>query len=264
MGLSFVAVLTFVSMLAPLLAPNDPVEQDLKNRLQVFSWKYPLGTDEMGRCVLSRLIYGARVSLLIAVAVVAITGTLGTSLGLLSGYFGKAIDEILMRLVDMLTAFPGLVLALVMAGILGPGILNVIFSLCIVGWTRYARLVRGCVLSAKKRTFVEATRALGTSDTYILFRHILPEILSPVIVMATLGMGWAILAAAAMNFLGFGVQPPTPEWGSMINSGRSFLRVAHHLVTYPGLAIMLTVLAFNFLGDGLRDALAPKRREDFR
>ncbi len=259
-GLIIVFCLVVGALLAPLIAPHDPVKPDLDSRLRAPSWAYPLGTDEIGRCILSRLIYGGRVSLLIGIVVVAVISILGTFLGLISGYTGGIVDEILMRAVDVLLAFPGLILALVISGLLGPGLLNVILALSVVGWTRYARLVRGCVMSAKEKSFVEATRALGTNNSYIMFRHILPEALSPVIVMATLGMGWAILAAAALNFLGFGVQPPTPEWGSMLNSGRSFLRIAPHLTTFPGLAIMLTVLAFNFLGDGLRDALDPRRK----
>jgi peptide/nickel transport system permease protein len=176
-------------------------------------------------------------------------------IGLLSGYTGGITDELIMRVTDVFLAFPGIVLALVVAGVLGPGLTNAMLALALIGWTGYARLVRGCVLSAREKTFVEATQALGAGHAYIMFRHILPEVLGPVLVMATLGMGWTILSAAALSFLGLGAQPPVPEWGAMLSSGRPYLRTAWHLSTFPGLAIMMVVLAFNFLGDGLNDAL---------
>ena len=260
-GLVIVVSLVLMAILAPFIVPHDPIELHLDLRLLSPSWQYPLGTDDLGRCILSRLIYGTRVSLQVGVMVVGITAISGSLLGLTAGYLGGIIDEIIMRIVDVLLAFPGLILALVIAGLLGPGLFNVMLALSVVGWTRYARVVRGCVLSAKERGFVEAARAIGSSNFYIMFRHVLPEALSPVIVMSTLGMGWTILSAAALSFLGLGAQPPMPEWGSMLNSGRAFLRVAPHLITFPGLAIMVTVLAFNFLGDGLRDALDPRQKK---
>ncbi len=260
-GLAIVVSLVLMAILAPFIVPHDPIELHLDLRLLSPSWQYPLGTDDLGRCILSRLIYGTRVSLQVGVMVVGITAISGSLLGLTAGYLGGIIDEIIMRIVDVLLAFPGLILALVIAGLLGPGLFNVMLALSVVGWTRYARVVRGCVLSAKERGFVEAARAIGSSNFYIMFRHVLPEALSPVIVMSTLGMGWTILSAAALSFLGLGAQPPMPEWGSMLNSGRAFLRVAPHLITFPGLAIMVTVLAFNFLGDGLRDALDPRQKK---
>jgi len=260
-GLAITLLLVLVALLAPSIAPHDPVEQHLDLRLLSPSWQYPLGTDDLGRCVLSRIIYGTRISLQVGVVVVGITTTLGTLLGLIAGYRGRIIDEVIMRIVDVLLAFPGLILALVIAGLLGPGLFNVMLALSVIGWTRYARVVRGCVLSAKERTFVEASRALGSSNFHIMFHHVLPEALSPVIVMATLGMGWTILSAAALSFLGLGAQPPMPEWGSMLSSGRAFLQVAPHLTTFPGVAIMVTVLAFNFLGDGLRVALDPRQKK---
>lgn len=260
-GLVIVVSLVLMAILAPFIVPHDPIEQHLDLRLLSPSWQYPLGTDDLGRCILSRLIYGTRVSLQVGVMVVGITAISGSLLGLTAGYLGGIIDEIIMRIVDVLLAFPGLILALVIAGLLGPGLFNVMLALSVVGWTRYARVVRGCVLSAKEKGFVEAARAIGSSNFYIMFRHVLPEALSPVIVMSTLGMGWTILSAAALSFLGLGAQPPMPEWGSMLNSGRAFLRVAPHLTTFPGLAIMVTVLAFNFLGDGLRDALDPRQKK---
>nr|BEL01496.1 ABC transporter permease [Dehalococcoides mccartyi] len=257
-GLIIIICFILTATLAPLIAPHSPTEQHLSLKLSPPSWEYPLGTDNLGRCVLSRIIYGAQTSLQIAVVVVGITGLLGTTLGLLAGYFGGLLDEIIMRITDVVLAFPGLILALVVAGLLGPGLFNVMLALAIVGWTSYARVVRGCVLSAKEKTFVEAARALGDSEAHILLRHILPEVMAPVIVMATLGMGSTILSAAGLSFLGLGVQPPTPEWGAMMNSGRDFLEAAPHLIIFPGLAILFTVLSFNFLGDGLRDALDPR------
>ena len=205
--------------------------------------------------------YGTRVSLQIGVIVVGIAACTGVVLGLIAGYWGRIIDEIIMRIVDVMLAFPGIILALVIAGLLGPGLFNVMLALTLVGWTRYTRVVRGCVLSVKERGFVEAARAIGSGDAHILARHILPEVMAPVIVMATLGMGWTILGAAALSFLGLGAQPPIAEWGSMLNSGRAFMRQAPHHMTFPGLAIMVTVLAFNFLGDGLRDTLDPRQEK---
>jgi peptide/nickel transport system permease protein len=193
--------------------------------------------------------------------VVGVTVLIGTSLGLISGFAGGVVDEAIMRVVDILLAFPGLILSLVIAGLLGPGLFNVMLALAIVGWTGYARIVRGCVLSEKEKGFVEAARALGGSKYYIMFRHILPEVLTPVIVMATLGMGGTILSSAALGFLGLGVQPPAPEWGSMLNEGRTYLQLAPQCTIFSGLAIMLTVLAFNFLGDGLQDIMNPKRKK---
>ncbi|MBT9159844.1 MAG: nickel transporter permease [Dehalococcoidia bacterium] len=259
-GLAIVLSLTLVAILAPFIAPHDPIEQNLGLRLLSPSWQYLLGTDALGRCIMSRLIYGTRVSLQIGVMVVGITALLGTLLGLIAGYVGGVVDEGIMRIVDVFLAFPGLILALVIAGLLGPGLFNIMLALSVIGWTGYARVVRGCVLSAKERGFVEATRALGGSNLYIMFRHVLPEALSPVIVMATLGMGGVILSTAALSFLGLGAQPPMPEWGSMLSGGRAFMRTAPHLTIFPGLAIMVTILSLNFLGDGLRDALDPRQK----
>ena len=253
-GLVIIALLMLVAIFAPLFSPHDPIEQHLHLRLLSSSRQYPLGTDDLGRCIMSRLVYGARVSLQVGIVVVGITAISGTLLGLVAGYSGGIIDEVIMRIVDVFLAFPGLILALVIAGVLGPGLFNIMLALSVVGWTKYARVVRGCVLSAKEKAFVEAARALGGSNFHIMFRHVLPEALPSVIVLATLGMGGVILSAAALSFLGLGAQPPMPEWGSMLNSGRTFLQVAPHLTVFPGLAIMITVLAFNFLGDGLRDA----------
>jgi peptide/nickel transport system permease protein len=255
LGMGIIGIFIVAALFAPWLAPHDPIAQNLGHRLYPPCWTYPLGTDDLGRCVLSRLIHATRISLKIGILVVGITAIGGSMIGLLSGYTGGITDELIMRVTDVFLAFPGIVLALVVAGVLGPGLTNAMLALALIGWTGYARLVRGCVLSAREKTFVEATQALGAGHAYIMFRHILPEVLGPVLVMATLGMGWTILSAAALSFLGLGAQPPVPEWGAMLSSGRPYLRTAWHLSTFPGLAIMMVVLAFNFLGDGLNDAL---------
>ena len=255
-GAGIILVLIFIAVLAPFIAPHDPIEQNLEHRLLSPNTEYLLGTDNLGRCILSRLIHGTSVSLQIGVMVVGIASIIGVTLGLIAGYRGGLTDELIMRIVDILLAFPGIILALAIAGILGPSLYNVMLALAVIGWTSYARVVRGSVLSVKEKEFVEAARALGTGEARIMFRHILPNVMAPVIVMATLGMAHVILAAAALSFLGLGAQPPTPEWGSMLNDGRAFMRTAPHLTIFPGLAIMVTVLAFNFLGDALRDILA--------
>lgn len=263
-GAVIILTLLFIAIFAPFIAPHDPIEQNLEKRLLPPNKEYPFGTDHLGRCILSRIIYGTRASLQIGVIVVGISSIIGVVLGLIAGFRGGLIDEIIMRTVDILLAFPGIILALVIAGILGPSLFNVMLALSLIGWTSYARVVRGTVLSVKEKEFVEAAKALGASDTRIMFYHILPNVMTPVIVMATLGMAHVILAAAALSFLGLGAQPPTPEWGSMLNDGRAFIQTAPHLTIFPGLTIMVTVLAFNFLGDGLRDALDPQLKERIR
>lgn len=263
-GLIIIISLAFIALFAPFIAPHDPIEQNLEKRLLPPCREYPMGTDDLGRCLLSRIIYGARVSLQLGVIVVGIITVIGVTLGLISGYYGGIVDEIIMRLVDVVLAFPGIILALAVAGALGPGLFNVMLALAMVGWTGLARVVRGSVLSVKQKEFVESARALGCSDLHIMTRHILPNVMAPVIVLATLDMAFIILAAAGLSFLGLGAQPPTPEWGSMLNNGRAFMRTAPHLTTFPGLAIMVAVLAFNFLGDGLRDALDPRQQRELK
>ena len=263
-GLIIIISLAFIALFAPFIAPHDPIEQNLDKRLLTPCREYPMGTDDLGRCLLSRIIYGARVSLKLGVIVVGIITVIGVTLGLISGYYGGIVDEIIMRLVDVVLAFPGIILALAVAGALGPGLFNVMLALAMVGWTGLARVVRGSVLSVKQKEFVESARALGCSDLHIMTRHILPNVMAPVIVLATLDMAFIILAAAGLSFLGLGAQPPTPEWGSMLNNGRAFMRTAPHLTTFPGLAIMVAVLAFNFLGDGLRDALDPRQQRELK
>ena len=263
-GLIIIITLAFIALFAPFIAPHDPIEQNLEKRLLPPCREYPMGTDDLGRCLLSRIIYGARVSLQLGVIVVGIITVIGVTLGLISGYYGGIVDEIIMRLVDVVLAFPGIILALAVAGALGPGLFNVMLALAMVGWTGLARVVRGSVLSVKQKEFVESARALGCSDLHIMTRHILPNVMAPVIVLATLDMAFIILAAAGLSFLGLGAQPPTPEWGSMLNNGRAFMRTAPHLTTFPGLAIMVAVLAFNFLGDGLRDVLDPRQQRELK
>ncbi len=256
-GTALIVALCLVALLAPYIAPHDPLDPNLPQRLQSPGGEYLLGTDNLGRCIFSRIVYGTRITLKLGAIVVGITSCTGVLLGAVAGYRGGVVDEVVMRLVDVLLAFPGIILALVIAGLLGPSLYTIMFALSLIGWTSYARVVRGAVLSVKEREFVEAVRSLGAGEVRILFRHVLPNVMAPVIVMATLGLAHVILSAAALSFLGLGVQSPEPEWGAMLNLGRDFLRTAPNMTIFPGLAIMLTVLSFNFLGDGLRDALDP-------
>ncbi len=257
-GMIIILVLVGTAIFAPMLVPHNPNEQCLNQALKGPCLEYPCGTDEFGRCIFSRIIFGARISLEIGIAVTAVSAAVGIALGLAAGFYGGAVDEIIMRIVDIFLAFPGLILALVVAGLLGPGILNVMVALALVGWMGYARVVRGTVLAEKEREFIETARSLGANDLYIMFRHLLPNVIAPVIIMASVGIGYAILASAGLSFLGLGAQPPTAVWGSMLSDGKSYLQTAPHLTIFPGLAILITVLAFNFLGDGLRDLLDPR------
>ncbi len=257
-GFSIVALLLVLSIFAPLIAPHNPIEQDLESRLSLPSWEYPLGADNLGRCIFSRILFGTRVSLLIALIVIAITSAAGTIIGLVSGYFGGILDAFLMRIVDVLLSLPAIIIALLIAGILGPSLFNIMLALTLVGWTGYARVMRSSVLSVRKKEFVLAEQALGAGHMRILFFHILPNAIVPILVMMTLGMGYVILTISALSFIGLGAQPPTPELGSMLNSGRAFMQTAPHVMVFPGLAIMIAVLGFNFLGNGLRDVLFQK------
>jgi peptide/nickel transport system permease protein len=260
-GLAIILLLVIVAAIAPVFVPHHPYEQDLEKAFLPPSLEYPFGTDDFGRCIFSRIIFGTRISLAIGVVVTAISAVTGIILGMLAGFYSGIVDEVIMRIVDIFLAFPGLILALVIAGLLGPGMFNVLFALSLVGWMGYARVVRGVVMAEKEKNFVETARALGAGSLYIMYRHLLPNVLAPVIVMATLGIGQAILAAAGLSFLGLGAQPPVPVWGSMLNDGKMYLQTAPHLTIFPGLAIMITVLSFNFLGDGLRDLFDPRLRE---
>ena len=260
-GTVIIILLVFAAIFAPVLVPHDPNAQSLNQALMGPCTDYPFGTDEFGRCILSRIIFGARISLEIGLVVTAVSVAAGVALGMVAGFYGGKTDEVIMRIVDIFLAFPGLIFALVVAGLLGPGTLNVMIALALVGWMSYARVVRGAVIAEKKKEFIETARSLGASDFYIMFRHLLPNIIAPVIVMASVGIGHAILAAASLSFLGLGAQPPAPVWGSMLSYGKSYLQTAPHLTIFPGLAIMVTVLAFNFLGDGLRDMLDPRLKK---
>ena len=254
-GILLIAFLCVLALFAPEIAPHDPLAQRLDSRLLFPSSEYPFGTDELGRCIFSRVIYGTRISLGIGLLVVAVTSITGTSLGLLSGYMGGVLDEVIMRGIDIVMAFPNIILALVIAGLLGPGFSSVVLALAFTQWPAYARLVRGQVLSLRKRAFVEAARALRPSSFYIMRKHILPNCMEPVIVLGTLEIAHVIIFAAALSFLGLGIQPPSPEWGSMLKAGVPYLRTAPHLTFFPGLMIIFTVFAFNFAGDGLRESL---------
>jgi peptide/nickel transport system permease protein len=260
-GAAIIAVLVVTALLAPWLAPRSVSDQELPRRLDPPSAERPLGCDELGRDILSRMIHGSRISLRVGLSVVLISGGLGLLIGMISGYCGGLVDELLMRLIDILLAFPGILLAIAMVAVLGPGLNHVIIALCLIGWVGYARLARGQTLLVKELDFVTAARAQGCGPLRLMFRHVAPNILGPVIVQATLGMAGAILAEAGLSFLGLGVVPPAPSWGAMLNTGCSHLSTAPHLTLFPGLAIMLVVLGFNFLGDGLRDVLDPKLKK---
>jgi len=257
-GLIVVALLVTLALAAPVVAPHDPAVQQPSTRLAAPSLSYPLGTDNLGRCLLSRLLYGSRVSLTAALAASLLALGLGVGVGAVSGYVGGWVDAALMRVVDLILAFPLLVLALAITGFLGVGMKSVLIGIVSVWWASYARIVRALVLSMRERPFVEAARSVGAGHARIITRHVLPNVVAPVIVLATLEIGGLILAVSGLNFLGLGVRPPTPEWGAMLNDGRPFLRSAPQLMIYPGLLMSLAVLGFNLLGDGLRDALDPR------
>jgi peptide/nickel transport system permease protein len=256
-GAAIVCAAVLAAILGPSLIGMDPAGQDLPLRLEGPSRVHWLGLDELGRDILVRLFTGARISLLVGIVVVGISASVGTILGSIAGYYGGIADEAVGRVSDILMAFPGLLLAIAIVAVLGPSLTNVVFALASIGWVGYARLVRGQVLKVRELEYVQAARALGASTTRILMRHVVPAALPALIVQATLGMGGAILAEASLSFLGLGVQPPTPSWGTMLNFGRAHLLDAPHLTIFPGLAIAVLVLGFNFLGDGLRDALDP-------
>lgn len=257
-GLGIVVSLVLVAILAPLIARHDPAAIDPLNRLAGSSRDHPLGTDELGRDVFARLVFGARWSLGLAALATAVVMTIGIVVGLVSGFFGGVVDAVIMRLVDVLLAFPSLVLYLAIVGTLGPGIENVFIALVSISWAGYARVVRGLVLTVREREFVRAALGLGATRRRLVIRHIFPNVVSPIVVLASIQIGGTILALAALGFFGLGAQPPTPEWGTMINQGRLFLQTSPTLMIYPGIAISLSVLGFNLLGDGLRDALDPR------
>jgi peptide/nickel transport system permease protein len=256
-GAAIVCVTVLLALIGPAIAGVDPAFQNLPLRLEGPSPAHWFGLDELGRDILARLLAGARISLLVGAVVVGISASVGILLGSIAGYYGGIVDDVVSRVSDILMAFPGLLLAIAVVAVLGPSLTNVVLALTLIGWVGYARLVRGQVLRVRELEYVQAARALGAAAPRILARHIVPATLPALIVQATLGMGGAILAEASLSFLGLGVQPPTPSWGTMLNYGRSHLLDAPHLTIFPGLAIAMLVLGFNFLGDGLRDALDP-------
>jgi len=260
-GGAVVLLFVLVALLAPVLTPYPPDEGDLAKRLNPPSREHLLGTDALGRDQLSRVIYGARVSLQIQVVSVAIALVIGTLLGVLGGYYGRLIDHVIMRFMDILLAFPGIFLAISIIAVLGPGLTNLMLAAGIYSVPQFARIVRGSVLSLKEKEFVEAARAVGESDLNIIFRYLLPNAMAPVIIQTTLRMATVLLTASGLSFLGLGVQPPTAEWGAMLSTARAYLITAPHVATAPGLAIMLVVMGFNLFGDGLRDALDPRLRD---
>jgi ABC-type dipeptide/oligopeptide/nickel transport system permease subunit len=260
-GLLLTVVLVLVAIAAPLLAPFDPNAQDTIRRLEAPSHSHLLGLDDLGRDVLSRIIWGSRVSLRVGFSVVILASLIGVALGAMAGYFGGWMDTVIMRITDILLAFPGILLAIALVAVLGPSLNNVVLALVVIGWVGYARLVRGQVLKVREMEYVVAARAMGARSPRVIMRHVLPNVINPLIVMATLGLAGTILSEAALSFLGLGVQPPTPSWGAMLTSGRRYLGLANHLAIWPGLAIMLAVMGLNFLGDGLIDALDPKLRK---
>ena len=257
-ALALIVLFAACAILAPLLAPYDPLAQELGLRLRPPSGEHWLGTDSLGRDIASRILYGARISLIIGVVVVAAAGIVGTAIGLVAGYAGGLVDEALMRLTEVFLAFPALILAMAIAGALGPSLTNAIIAIAAVTWAVYARLVRGQILSLRRREFVEAARAMGASRTRIVVRHLLPNALAPLMIQASFDLGSSIIAAAGLSFIGFGAQPPTPEWGVMISEGRNYISTQPWLSLFPGLAILLAVGSFNLLGDGLRDAFDPR------
>jgi len=257
-GLIIILGLLIVAVLAPVIAPNDPYYQVAEDRLQPPSIRYPFGTDDMGRDIFSRVIWGSRLSLAASVVVLTLASSIGIVIGSIAGYMGGKVDDILMRLTDMFLAFPAMILAMVIASALGPSLLNAMLAISVVWWPWYARLIRGQILSLKNMEYVEAAKALGASNRRILWKYILPNCMAPMIVQATLDSGYAILTTASLSFIGVGALAPTPEWGSMISIGRSFILVQWWYPTFPGLAIFMAVAGFNLLGDGLRDILDPR------
>src|SRR5713226_7715158 len=261
LGLVMVCIFVLCATLAPWLAPQDPAHIDLPARLARPSFSHWMGTDELGRDVLSRVIFGARISMMVGTCVVAASLLLGLIFGCIAGYYGGRIDRIFnVVIMNAFLSFPGILLAIAFVAFLGPGLWNLILALSLGGWVGYARLVRAQVLATREKEFVEAARALGASDCRVITRHILPNMIQPVIVQAAIGMAGAVLAEATMSFLGLGVPPPVPSWGSMLNVGRSHLFDAPHVVLFPAATVMLAVLAFNFIGDALRDYLDPRAR----
>lgn len=259
-GLAIIIVLIFTAIFAPWLAPYDPFKVKTPNRLKPPSREHLLGTDDMGRDVFSRILHGSRISIMVGVVVVTISLSIGVPLGAISGYFGGKMDSSLMRITDIFLGLPSLILALAIAAALGRGIMNTMIAISITWWPWYARLVRGQTLSIREMGYIEAARAAGGSNFHIILKHVLPNCISPIIVTASMDLGYTILAAAGLGFIGLGAQPPSPEWGLMVSIGRTYMMNYPWVATFPGLAILITVLGFNLVGDGLRDLLSPRLR----
>lgn len=259
-GLGIVLALCAVALLAPFLGTRDPYAISLAEELTAPGPDHPLGTAENGVDVLAQLVYGARISLLVGLLATLVSTIAGTLVGAVGAYRGGVVDDALVRVIDVLLAFPGILLAILITAVLGPSLWNVIFALCATGWTGYARLARAQVLALRERDFVQAAKAMGASGPRIVLRHLLPNLLGPVVVQATFGLPGAMLAEASLSFLGLGVPPGTPSWGALIDQGTQYLMIAPHVALFPGVAIALSVLGFNLLGDGLRDRLDPRRR----
>ncbi|MCK4682168.1 ABC transporter permease [Candidatus Bipolaricaulota bacterium] len=260
MGVILIGALLLLAVLGPLLAPGNPYHTDPINKLLVPSKTHIFGTDSLGRDILTRVLCGARISVTISLIVLLVSGTIGTLVGITAGYFGAGIDNILMRITDIFLAFPRLILAMVVAAALGRSLNNVVLAVAFTTWTIFARLARSQALAVKEADYVESARASGATNWRILFVHILPMCISPVIIQGTIAMGGIILTVAGLGFIGFGAQPPTPEWGVMVSDGRNYLPTAWWACVFPGFAIMFTVLGFNLLGDGIRDILDPRMR----
>ncbi|WP_438445484.1 nickel ABC transporter permease subunit NikC [Gorillibacterium sp. sgz5001074] len=258
--LSILIVLVLVTVFAPWLAPHDPIQVNLANKLQSASFDYPLGTDHLGRCNLSRLLYGARFSLGFAALIFVASLGIGLVVGSIAGYRGGVIDYILMRFCDGVLAFPNLVLILGLVGIFGPGLWQVVLAMMLVQWVYYARMFRGMIMSLKERPFITAAKISGSSERTIILRRMLPNVLPPVAVMGALEMGWAIMDISALSFLGLGIQPPAPEWGAMIHEGKQYIRSHPELMLYPGIMILLVIVTFNLLGEALSERFSVKRR----
>ena len=257
---TFLVILVFIIALsAPILATHDPYESNMANVLQMPSAEHILGTDKLGRDTYSRIIYGTQTSLFMTVCLVVLTAAIGSLVGILSGYFGGRVETVLMRLADMMLSFPGVVLAIAIAGILGGNIINTILALVVVSWAKYARLVRSLVIKLRHNDFITAARVNGTTTINILWRHIIPNILPIVVITGAMDIGTMMMEIAGLSFLGFGAQPPTPEWGLMLNEGRQYIQTAPWLMIYPGSAIFIVVAIFNLWGDSLRDILDPRQ-----
>lgn len=260
-GLIILTALIFCAIFASFIAPYGYDDQDLKRRFLSPSLNFPMGTDSYGRDVLSRIIYGSRISLMVGLVSVTISAAAGIFLGAVAGFYGRAVDNIIMRTVDILLAIPSILLAISIAAALGSGLRNMMLAIAIGAIPNYCRIVRASILSVKDQEYVEAARAIGAGDGRIILKHILPNCLAPIIVQATLGVASAILSAASLSFIGLGVQPPAPEWGAMLSAGRDYIRDYWWIVTFPGVAIMITIFALNLFGDGLRDALDPRLKD---